>query len=78
MELAWKLPEVRDSHQTVAVSIAFDAPKLERYLAVYREHYHPSPCAVTGRCPRIVNQDGKASPLRPSSGRPRHSAPRRI
>jgi hypothetical protein len=48
----------RSSHQTVAVSIAFDTPKLARYLAVYRKHYGLPPCTVASDCLRIVNQHG--------------------
>jgi Subtilase family len=67
VESAYKLPVARNSHQTVAVSIAFDTPKLARYLAVYRKHYGLPPCTVASGCLRIVNQRGKASPL-PRSG----------
>jgi hypothetical protein len=63
VESAYKLPVARNSHQTVAVSIAFDTPKLARYLAVYRKHYGLPPCTVASGCLRIVNQRGKASPL---------------
>src|SRR5215472_19350747 len=39
IEAAYRLPVNRNSHQTVAVSIAFDTPRLARYLARYRSHF---------------------------------------
>ena len=39
----------RNSHQTVAVSIAFDTPRLARYLAVYRKQFGLPPCTVGQR-----------------------------
>jgi hypothetical protein len=64
---AYKLPFNRNSHQTVAVSIAFDTPRLEQYLAVYRRHYGLPPCTTANGCFRKVNQLGRAKPL-PRSG----------
>jgi subtilase family serine protease len=66
LERAYKLPVNRRSQQTVAVSIAFDTPRLAHYLAVYRKHYGLPACTVTNGCFRKVNQHGKASPLPPS------------
>jgi subtilase family protein len=63
IESAYRLPVARDSHRTVAVSIAFNTPRLGRYLAVYRKHYHLPPCTIVKHCLRIVNQRGLASPL---------------
>jgi hypothetical protein len=63
IESAYRLPVNRDSHRTVAVSIANNTPHLGRYLAVYRKHYHLPPCTIVKHCLRIVNQRGKASPL---------------
>jgi subtilase family serine protease len=57
----------RNPHQTVAVSIPFDTPKLAAYLAVYRKHFRLPPCTVASGCLRLVNQRGNASPL-PHSG----------
>ena len=42
---------------------AFSTPKLAADLSVYRKQYGLPPCTVAGGCLRIVNQDGKASPL---------------
>ena len=66
IEAAYKLPVRRDSHQTVAVSIAYDTPHLARYLAVYRAYFGLPPCTIASGCFRQVNQRGKASPLPPS------------
>jgi subtilase family serine protease len=67
LESAYKLPVSRDSHQTVAVSIAFDTPKLAQFLSTYRKQYGLPPCTAASGCFRKVNQQGKASPL-PESG----------
>jgi len=67
IEAAYRLAVARDTHQTVAVSIAYDTPLLAQYLAVYRRHYGLPPCTVASGCLRVVNQDGKPSPL-PRSG----------
>lgn len=65
LESAYKLPVSRNSHQTVAVTIAYNTPHLAHYLAVYRKEYGLPAC--TGGCFRVVNQNGHASKL-PSSG----------
>lgn len=67
IESAYRLPVSKNSHQTVAVSIAFDTPKLAQFLATYRSHYGLPPCTAASGCFRKVNQRGKASPL-PRSG----------
>jgi Subtilase family len=66
LERAYRLPVSRGSHQTVAVSIAFRAPSLAKYLKVYREHYGLPPCTVASGCLRIVNQKGHVTPKAPS------------
>src|ERR1700737_705125 len=38
LQSAYRLPVSRRSHQTVAVSMAFDTPRLAQYLAAYRSH----------------------------------------
>jgi hypothetical protein len=68
LERAYRLPVSRDSHQTIAVSVAFHAPSLAKYLKIYREHYGLPPCTTASGCLRIVNQNGKAAP-HPKSGR---------
>ena len=67
LEAAYKLPVSRTSHATVAVSIAFDTPTLEKDLAVYRQEYGLPPCTTANGCFTKVNQEGKASPLPSSS-----------
>ncbi len=66
IERAYRLPISRDSHQTVAVSIAFHTPHLAEYLATYRRHFGLPPCTVRSGCFRQVNAQGKASPNEPS------------
>jgi subtilase family serine protease len=66
---AYKLPVTRNPHQTVAVVEAYSTPGLAADLAVYRRQYGLPPCGTAGGCLRVVNQDGKASPL-PASGVP--------
>jgi len=67
IESAYRLPINRRSHQTVAVSIAYDTPHLAQYLGVYRKYFGLPPCTVKSGCFRVVNQNGKTKPL-PLSG----------
>jgi subtilase family serine protease len=69
IEAAYKLPATRNPRQTVAVVDAFSTPSLAANLAVYRHQYGLPACTTASGCLRIVNQNGKASPL-PSSGVP--------
>jgi subtilase family serine protease len=64
---AYRLPVGRQSHQTVAVSIAYNTPRLAQYLAVYRRHFGLPACTVASGCFRVVNEHGASSPL-PVSG----------
>jgi hypothetical protein len=66
LERVYRLPVSRDSHQTIAVSIAFRTPSLAKYLKVYREHYGLPPCTEASGCLRIVNQKGHVTPRAPS------------
>jgi subtilase family serine protease len=66
LERAYRLPVSRQSHQTIAVSIAYSTPHLAQYLAVYRKQFGLPPCTVASGCLRIVNQHGKVSPAAPS------------
>lgn len=69
IEAAYKLPVARDTGQTVAIVDAFSTPHLASDLAVYRKHYGLPPCTTASGCLKIVNQQGKASPLpRPDPG----------
>ena len=56
----------RQTHQTVAVSIAYNTPHLAAYLARYRAWYHLPACTTASGCLRIVNQHGQAAPDRKS------------
>jgi subtilase family serine protease len=66
---AYKLPVSRGSGQTVAVVDAFRTPHLASDLETYRKEYKLPACTTAAGCLKIVNQQGKASPL-PVSGVP--------
>jgi subtilase family serine protease len=68
IESAYRLPVNRQSHQTVAVSIAYNTPQLAYYLRVYRNYFGLPPCTVKSGCFRVVNQSGGSRKL-PQSGR---------
>lgn len=51
----------------MAVSIAFNTPRLAHFLALYRKHYGLPKCTAASGCFRRLNQRGKVSPL-PKSG----------
>src|SRR5690349_11360689 len=63
---AYKLRSQGSPDQTVAVSIAFHTPHLDRFLARYRKQFGLPPCTVASGCFRQVNQQGKARPAAPS------------
>jgi hypothetical protein len=63
IESAYKLPVSRNPHQTVAVVDAMSTPHLAADLGVYRKQYGLPACTTGSGCLRIVNQQGKASPL---------------
>ena len=67
IEAAYKLPIGRHSHALVAVVEAFDTPKLETYLNVYRRQFGLGPCTTQNGCFRKVGQSGSARQL-PASG----------
>ena len=70
IQTAYRLPVSRGgAGQTVAVSIAYNAPHLASYLGIYRARFHLPACTVASGCLRIVNQQGRARPL-PASGVP--------
>ena len=68
IERAYRLPASAGTGQTVAVVEAYNTAHLAAWLSVYRKQYHLPACTVAGDCLRIVNQQGKASPL-PDSGK---------
>ena len=57
---AYNLPGEGGRGVTVAITIAYDYPKAESDLAVYRETYHLPPCTRASGCFEKVNQEGKA------------------
>ncbi len=58
---AYNLPsETAGSGQTVAIVDAFDDPKAESDLAVYRSHYGLPACTTANGCFKKVNQKGEA------------------
>jgi hypothetical protein len=67
IERAYKLPVGRGSRALVAVVEAYDTPKLETYLNVYRKEYGLGPCTVRNGCFTKVGQGGSARHL-PASG----------
>jgi hypothetical protein len=67
IEAAYKLPIGRDSHALVAVVEAYDTPKLETYLNVYRRQFGLGPCTTANGCFRKVGQSGSARHL-PANG----------
>lgn len=64
IESAYKLPVTKGgAGQTVAIVDAFSTPHLASDLATYRKQYGLPPCTTASGCLRIVNQQGKPSPL---------------
>jgi subtilase family serine protease len=63
IESAYKLPVTKGAGQTIGIVDAFSTPHLASDLAVYRKQYGLPPCTTASGCLRIVNQQGKTSPL---------------
>jgi hypothetical protein len=63
LQSAYKITPTGGSGKTVAVVEEGDYPTLAADLAVYRSHFALASCTVSTGCLRIVNQDGKPSPL---------------
>jgi subtilase family serine protease len=63
IESAYKLPVALGAGQTVAVVDAFSTPRLAADLGIYRKQYGLPPCTTASGCLKIVNQQGKPSPL---------------
>ena len=53
------------SNAVIAIVDAFDNPRAEQDLAVYRARYGLPPCTTANRCFKKVNQNGRAAPLPP-------------
>jgi hypothetical protein len=49
--------------RTVAIVDAYKDPNAAKDLAFYRKHFHLSACTTGNKCLKIVNQNGKTSPL---------------
>ena len=60
---AYGLGGLKGHGRTVAIVDAFDDPKAEADLAVYRDAYGLPPCTTANGCFRKVNQNGKPAPL---------------
>ena len=54
---------VRGRHETVAIVDAYRDPDAAIDLATYRSHFKLGQCPTTSGCLRIVNQNGRTSPL---------------
>ncbi len=63
IESAYKLPLTKGTGQTIGIVDAFSTPHLAPDLGVYRKEYGLPPCTTASGCLRIVNGDGKPSPL---------------
>lgn len=59
LQEAYNLPSATAGKgQTVAVVDAYDDPKAESDLAVYRAHFHQPPCTTANGCFKKVDQNG--------------------
>lgn len=56
---AYRQPSTGGKGVTVAITIAYDYPKAESDLAVYRETYGLPPCTSSEGCFQKVNQEGR-------------------
>jgi subtilase family serine protease len=63
IEAAYQLPVTKGAGQTIGIVDAFSTPDLASDLGVYRKEYGLPPCTTASGCLRIVNQEGKPSPL---------------
>ena len=60
---AYKLSGLHGSGRTVAIVDAYDDPKAEADLAVYRSHFGLPACTTANGCFKKINQNGATSPL---------------
>jgi subtilase family serine protease len=63
LQSAYKVGGLTSGGRTVAIVDAFDDPKAEADLAVYRNQYGLPACTTANGCFRKVNGAGQASPL---------------
>lgn len=66
LRAAYNVPDTTTS-ATVAIVVAYDAPKVETDLAVYRSAFGLPRCITANGCFRKVNQDGDPAPLPPTN-----------
>jgi subtilase family serine protease len=66
IQSAYRLAGKNANGRTVAIIDAFNNPKAESDLAVYRKAYALPPCTTANHCFRKVNQNGAAGPLPPN------------
>jgi subtilase family serine protease len=68
LQSAYRLTAAARSNGTgsvIAIVDAYDNPRAEQDLAVYRARYGLPPCTTANRCFQKVNQSGKSGPLPP-------------
>jgi subtilase family serine protease len=63
IQAAYGLAGRRSGGRTVAIVDAYDDPRAEADLAVFRRTYHLPPCTTANGCFRKVNQNGRRTPL---------------
>jgi subtilase family serine protease len=63
IQSAYKLAGLNAAGRTVAIVDAYDDPKAEADLGVYRSKFGLAPCTTANGCFRKVNQAGNATPL---------------
>jgi len=68
LQSAYNLPSAAGSGQTVAIVDAYDDPRAESDLGVYRSQFRLSPCTTANGCFRKVNQSGGTRYPRANSG----------
>ncbi len=61
LRAAYRLPATGKANQTVAVVLAYDYPRAQSDLAVYRKTFGLPPCTSGNGCFRKVNQRGGAA-----------------
>jgi subtilase family serine protease len=60
---AYRAPTSKGAGQTVAIVDAYDNPRAEADLAVFRKHFKLPACTTANKCFRKVNQRGASKPL---------------
>jgi subtilase family serine protease len=63
IQSAYRIAGKKSGGRTVAVVVAYDNPKAESDLAVFRAAYHLPACTTANGCLRKVNQNGLRFPL---------------